>query len=110
MEKPGSWNFNILPVSGANEIKYDTQFHFGRTLAIWAMTFDFSIINGSVVKLGKDNRLSTIPNVLQYFFGRTQVLQLAYWSTLTDVLEFANWEFYSVLQVIVYQLVSVNCK
>ena len=71
MEKPGSWNFNILPVSGANEIKYDTQFHFGRTLAIWAMTFDFSIINGSVVKLGKDNRLSTIPNVLQYFFGRT---------------------------------------
>ena len=29
MEKPGSWNFNILPASGANEIEYDTQFHFG---------------------------------------------------------------------------------
>ena len=27
--RPGSWNFTILAASGANEIEYDTQLHFG---------------------------------------------------------------------------------
>lgn len=29
MSKPGSWSFEILPASGANENEYDTQLHFG---------------------------------------------------------------------------------
>lgn len=29
MSKPGSWSFEILPASGANENEYDTQIHFG---------------------------------------------------------------------------------
>ena len=29
MNKPDSWSFDILPASGAQEIEYDTQFHFG---------------------------------------------------------------------------------
>lgn len=29
MNKPSSWSFNILPASGAQEIEYETQFHFG---------------------------------------------------------------------------------
>lgn len=29
MRKPGSWSFEILPSSGANENEYDTSLHFG---------------------------------------------------------------------------------
>lgn len=29
VNKPSSWSFNILPASGAQEIEYETQFHFG---------------------------------------------------------------------------------
>lgn len=29
MSKPGSWSFEMLPTSGANELEYDTKLHFG---------------------------------------------------------------------------------
>lgn len=29
MNRPGAWSFDIFPSSGANELEYDTQFHFG---------------------------------------------------------------------------------